>query len=182
MFIDLALFCWITLSLLVGAGLLHLLPHLGRAGEELSNACCKAPLLDGIVSYFTILPLIVGPLIAGWVGLFSGLLAQLATLLIWQTVHEIVHRDAVKGPRIIKLLNKKFGAVRNLTAVYITGFATPIFWFVRLAELILYPPLVKLVNFPAYNSGEWISVSRQKFTGLVGHDLIWCLYCDWMTG
>jgi hypothetical protein len=25
-------------------------------------------------------------------------------------------------------------------------------------------------------------VSRQKFGGLVGHDLIWCLYCDWMTG
>jgi thiol-disulfide isomerase/thioredoxin len=25
-------------------------------------------------------------------------------------------------------------------------------------------------------------VSRQKFEGLVGQDLIWCLYCDWMTG
>jgi len=25
-------------------------------------------------------------------------------------------------------------------------------------------------------------VSRHKFDGLVGHDLIWCLYCDWMTG
>jgi hypothetical protein len=30
--------------------------------------------------------------------------------------------------------------------------------------------------------GEWVTVSRQKFDGLVGHDLIWCLYCDWMTG
>jgi hypothetical protein len=27
-----------------------------------------------------------------------------------------------------------------------------------------------------------VNVSRQKFAGLVGHDLIWCLYCDWMTG
>jgi hypothetical protein len=27
-----------------------------------------------------------------------------------------------------------------------------------------------------------VNVSRQKFRGLVGHDLIWCLYCDWMTG
>ena len=27
-----------------------------------------------------------------------------------------------------------------------------------------------------------MNVSRQKFSGLVGHDLIWCLYCDWMTG
>ncbi len=25
-------------------------------------------------------------------------------------------------------------------------------------------------------------MSRHKFEGLVGHDLIWCLYCDWMTG
>jgi hypothetical protein len=42
--------------------------------------------------------------------------------------------------------------------------------------------LRRLTRFPRYNSAEWIAVSRQKFTGLVGHDLIWCLYCDWMTG
>jgi hypothetical protein len=27
-----------------------------------------------------------------------------------------------------------------------------------------------------------VNVTRQKFDGLVGHDRIWCLYCDWMTG
>jgi hypothetical protein len=27
-----------------------------------------------------------------------------------------------------------------------------------------------------------VNVSRHKFSGLVGHDRIWCLYCDWMTG
>ena len=26
------------------------------------------------------------------------------------------------------------------------------------------------------------TTSRESFDGLVGHDLIWCLYCDWMTG
>ena len=166
----------------MGAGLLHLLPRMGQAGERLSDACCRAPLLDGIVCYFTILPLIVGPLVAGWWGLLCAILAQLATLLIWQTIHEAVHREAVKGPRIVKVLNKKVGAFRNLTAVYITGFATPIFWFVRIAQLTIYPPLVWLVNLPAYNAADWVSVSRQKFSGLVGHDLIWCLYCDWMTG
>jgi len=176
------LFCWIALGLLTLAGFLHLLPRLGRAGQGLSDACCRAPLLDAVVCYFTILPLIVGPLVSGWAGLFSAALAQLTTLLIWQTIHEAVHRESTKGPRIIKVLNRKFGPVRNLTAVYITGFATPVFWFVRMGELILYPPLVKLVNLPAYNAGDWINVSRQKFTGLVGHDLIWCLYCDWMTG
>ena len=135
MLIDWPLFCWITLGLLVAASLLHLLPYSGKARESLLDACCRAPLLDGIVCYFTILPLVVGPLVSGWAGLVSGAFAQLATLLIWQTIHEAVHRDATKGPRIIKVLNRKFGAVRNLTAIYITGFAIPIFWFVRMARI-----------------------------------------------
>lgn len=168
MLIDWPLFCWITLGLLVAASLLHLLPYSGKARESLLDACCRAPLLDGIVCYFTILPLVVGPLVSGWAGLVSGAFAQLATLLIWQSIHEAVHRDATKGPRIIKVVNKKFGAVRNLTAIYITGFAIPIFWLIRMAQLILYPPIVRLVNFPAYNARDWISVSRQKFSGLVG--------------
>jgi hypothetical protein len=46
----------------------------------------------------------------------------------------------------------------------------------------VYPPLTWLVRLPRYRSSEWVNVSRQKFDGLVGHDLIWCLYCDWMTG
>ncbi|HEY5791749.1 MAG TPA: hypothetical protein VIS74_00530 [Chthoniobacterales bacterium] len=171
-----------TLGLLAGAGLLHLLPRLGPGGRRLSEACCRAPLLDAIVAYFTVLPLIAGPLCAGWTGLFLAILAQLTTVLVWQTLHEAVHRDAVKGPRIIKVLNKKFGAFRNLTAVYVTALATPIFWFVRMGELIVYPPLVWLVHLPPYKAADWINVSRQKFSGLVGHDLIWCLYCDWMTG
>ena len=180
---NLLLFCSMTLGLLMGAGLLHLLPRMGQAGERLSDACCRAPLLDVIVCYFTILPLIVGPLARGLERLIrSAIVAQLATLLIWQTIHEAVHRDAVKGPRIVKVLNKKFGPVRNITAVYITAFATPIFWFVRIAQMTIYPPLVRLVNLPSYKAADWVSVSRQKFSGLVGHDLIWCLYCDWMTG
>jgi hypothetical protein len=179
---SLLLFCSITIALLTGAALLHLLPRMGKAGERLSDSCCRAPLLDVIVCYLTILPLIVGPLVAGWSGLFIGIAAQLATLLIWQTIHETVHRDAAKGPRIVKVLNKKFGPVRNIAAVYITAFATPIFWLVRIAQMTIYPPLVYLVNLPSYKAADWVSVSRQKFSGLVGHDLIWCLYCDWMTG
>ena len=38
------------------------------------------------------------------------------------------------------------------------------------------------VGLPKYKSGDWVNVSRHKFQGLIGHDLIWCLYCDWMTG
>src|SRR5205823_7310207 len=58
----------------------------------------------------------------------------------------------------------------------------PLFWLVRLGQVFIYPPLIWLVRFPRYDQGDWINVSRQKFSGLVGHDLIWCLYCDWMTG
>lgn len=56
------------------------------------------------------------------------------------------------------------------------------FWLVRVAEVTIYPLIARLVNFPRYPSSEWARVSRHKFCGLVGHDLIWCLYCDWMTG
>ena len=52
----------------------------------------------------------------------------------------------------------------------------------RLAEIFVYAPLPWLVGLPKYKHSEWVNVSRQKFQGLVGHDLIWCLYCDWMTG
>ena len=38
------------------------------------------------------------------------------------------------------------------------------------------------MRLPKYRTAEWVNVSRHKFEGLVGHDLIWCLYCDWMTG
>jgi hypothetical protein len=62
---DFLLFFSITLGLLLGAGLLHLLPRMGQAGKRLSEAACRAPLLDVVVCYFTVLPLIIGPLVAG---------------------------------------------------------------------------------------------------------------------
>ena len=182
MFGSLLVFFLVTFMLLAAAGLLHLNPRLGEAGRRFSDACSRAPLLDVVVGYFTIVPWIVGPAIAGWLGLLSAILAQLATLLIWQFVHEALHRHVARGPRIIKVLNENFGAFRNLTALYLTGCAVPIFCLIRIAQLVLYPNLVRLVQFPSYNAGEWINVSRQKFNGLVGHDLVWCLYCDWMTG
>jgi hypothetical protein len=66
--------------------------------------------------------------------------------------------------------------------VWVTSVCTPVFCLVRMAELFVYPPLTLLVGLPKYDHAEWVNVSRQKFEGLVGHDLIWCLYCDWMTG
>src|SRR5262245_19550612 len=171
-----------TFALLVMAALRDFLPRLGRVGRQVSDAACRAPLLDWVITYLTVAPLIVGPLLAGWPGFGAAIVAQLLTLLIWTFAHELAHPEARGKPRIVTTINRKVGAFRNITAVYVTAIVTPLFFLVRLAELLVYPPLTWLVHLPAYNHAEWVSVSRHKFSGLVGHDRIWCLYCDWMTG
>ena len=87
-----------------------------------------------------------------------------------------------KGPTLKNTLNQIVGPTRNHTGLLISLLALPILLSVRFGEIFIYPLLVWTLNFPKYKSGDWINVSRQKFNGLVGHDLIWCLYCDWMTG
>jgi hypothetical protein len=169
-------------AILLGAGVLHLLPRLGAPGRSFSAAFCRAPLLDIPITYFTVLPLIVGPIVAGWRGFAGAIVGQVAGVLVWTAIHEIVHRKQTRGARIVKVINRAVGPARNYTATWVTALATPVFWIVRVAELIVYPPLVWLVDLPRYKHADWVNVSRQKFRGLVGHDLIWCLYCDWMTG
>ncbi len=172
----------VLLCLLMLAGLLHLLPRLGSPGRWISAQCQHAPGLDVLVTIFTMLPWVLGAVWFGWQGGVAGVVGQVVTLLVWSFLHECAHAKAVKGPRILKVLNSRVGRFRNHLAVWITALAVPMFWLVRLAEWVVYPPLVVLVRFPRYPQGEWVNVSRQKFDGLVGWDLIWCLYCDWMTG
>lgn len=180
---DLWLTFFVSLAaLLAAAGLLHLIPRLGPPGRGLANWLCRAPGLDLLVTYFTIAPPVVGGIINGWRGILLGVAAQVLSVMIWTPLHELANPEGRKGPRIVHTLNKLVGPVRNHTAVWITALAVPVFWVIRVAEWVIYPPLVPLVKFPRYKSGEWVNVSRQKFKGLVGHDLIWCLYCDWMTG
>ena len=169
-------------AIVLMAGLLHLLPRLGSAGRRVADACCRAPGLDWIVTYFTVAPMIVGTALFGWRGFLAGVGAQIIGMYIWQFAHELANREAMRGPRIVKTLNRKVGAVQNLVAVWLTAIVTPAFWLVRLAEAFIYPPITWLVGLPKYKGSDWVMVSRQKFSGLVGHDLIWCLYCDWMTG
>ena len=89
---------------------------------------------------------------------------------------------ARRGPRIVTFLNALVGPWRNFLAVWVTALVVPVFWIIRVSELVVYPCLIRLIRFPRYRQAEWVNVSRHKFTNLVGHDLIWCLYCDWMTG
>jgi hypothetical protein len=166
----------------VMAMVLTLLPRLGGAGRAISGAFARAPLLDLIVAMLTWMPWIAGGVIAGWLGLPAVIIGQYVGMQAWVFTHEAMNRQASRGPRIVKFLNMRFGRVRNHLALWVTLIALPAFWSVRLAEIFCYPLFVWLLRFPRYKQGEWVNVSRHKFEGLVGHDLIWCLYCDWMTG
>jgi len=168
--------------LLFGAGLLHLLPKLGRMGRSISDVFCRAPLLDVLVTYFTVAPLIAGPIYGRFGGLLGAIAGQFLALILWSLLHEAFNPQIRKHPRIISVINRRVGAFRNLAAVYWTAWVVPVFWLIRMAEILIWPALVWLVEFPRYRHADWVNVSRHKFAGLVGHDLIWCLYCDWMTG
>ena len=171
---------WITfaadLALAVGATLLP------RYKPAVTEKLCRAPWLDWLVASFTCLPWIIALALGGWLALLGAILGQLAVLSVWTALHELMYQKEVDGPRIVKFLNSTVGTWQNLVALYVTLIALPGFLFVRIMQVICYWPLVKLLGFPRYNSADWINVSRHKFEGLVGHDLVWCLYCDWMTG
>src|SRR5580658_6842707 len=85
-------------SLLVGAGFLHLLPRLGGPGRRASEALCRAPGLDVLITYFTIAPMFFGPIVAGWRGFAGAIVGQVAGVLIWTWLHELAHRKAMRGP------------------------------------------------------------------------------------
>ena len=128
------------------------------------------------------IPWVYGIAAGGFRGLLAALVAQLIALNIFAFVHEMANRDSRNGPGIAHFHNRRVGWIRNNAAVWSTVLVIPLFSLIRLAEVVVYPILIWTVNFPRYNHGDWINLSRQKFSGLIGYDLIWCLYCDWMTG
>ena len=174
-------------SLALLALLLHLFPKLGAPGRAIAAQCVKAPGLDLLITIFQIAPLVGGAIYAGWWGMLGALVGMLVAYFAWVWAHELTHRRAMRGPRIVRTMNGVLGGgfkgrLRNHAGVWATALALPIFWFIRAGEVFVYPLLILFLDFPRYKSSEWVAVSRQKFSGLVGHDLIWCLYCDWMTG
>ncbi|MGY6528945.1 MAG: hypothetical protein ACXITR_03365 [Cyanobacterium sp.] len=174
------LYLYLVLFLILGISILHLLPRLGDTGKKLSDRLCYAPGIDLALAYFMPLPLLIGSIIAQWQGVGIALLAEFTSLWIWIFAHESLHTRPKSN--IHSTLSTMVGKWRNHLAVWITALAIPLFWLVRLAEIVVYPPLTWLVKLPKYEAKEWVNVSRQKFEGLIGYDLIWCLYCDWMTG
>jgi hypothetical protein len=168
-----------ALSVGLVAAVLTLVPRLSRG---VADAFSCAPLLDLWIALLTWIPWVAACVIAGWIGLAGALVGQILALGAWCLAHEMMYRHAARGPRIVKFINRTVGRWRNHLALWVTLIALPGFWFIRVVQIVAYWPLVVLLNFPKYKQSEWINVSRQKFEGLIGHDLVWCLYCDWMTG
>jgi len=172
----------VTVVLLASASVLHLIVSVDRGEKKFSAALRRAPVLDWLITYFMIFPLIVCPAVFGWSGILGSVVGQVLSVNIWMWIHEWTHPQGRGGPRIMNVLNRLIGRWRNQAALWLTVTISPVLWLVRMVEVFAYPPLRLLVGFPRYDQGEWVNLSRQKFNGLVGHDLLWCLYCDWMTG
>jgi hypothetical protein len=155
---------------------------MGRMPKWLGDTFARAPALDFVVAAFTWVPWVAASSKYGWPGFFGSLVGQAGCYFAWIFYHEGMHQEAVRGPRIVKVINRTVGRWQNHAALIGTLIALPGFWHFRLLEYCVYPLLVWLLKFPKYKHGEWVNVSRYKFDGLVGFDLFWCLYCDWMTG
>lgn len=176
-------------ALLALTGLLH---AIGNYAPGLARLLRQAPGLDVVVFSFLVAPPVVAVgLWAGmdaydrpglWLLVVVAILAQSTTLVAWSFLHEMHPKHRGTRRTIFGTLNRAVGGWRNHLAVWWTCMAAPLFVLVRIAEYLVYPPLTWLVRLPKYRDADWINVSRTKFDGLVGYDLIWCLYCDWMTG
>lgn len=181
----------VFIGILLLAGFLQLAGRLGATGRRLVEAASRAPLLDAVVFWYTTAPLLAalalgifgyGGVLWTLAALATAVMAQAAAMMTWIALHELANPRARRGPRIVSSLNRAVGPWRNNLAVWWTAWAIPVFMIVRIAELLVYPPLIWLINLPRYNQAEWVNVSRHKFEGLIGYDRLWCLYCDWMTG
>jgi SUF system NifU family Fe-S assembly protein len=174
--------------LLIGAGTLALamgltlLPWLPRVGQKFVDRLSYAPAVDVVIALLTVAPWLTGGLIWGWIGVAGALVGQVAALYLWIIIHELIHRQAARGPRLVRVHHRLVGRLRNQLSLGLTVVGVPVLWAVRLPEIFGYPLLVWLLGFPRYRHREWVSLTRHKFQDLVGHDLVWCLYCDWMTG
>jgi hypothetical protein len=140
----------------------------------------RAPGLDVWVGLLIWIPWVVWAWQGGWAGLFGCLLGQYAGLQVFCILH--TNASGHRGGQIRRTLDRIVGPPANHAGLLATVPALPIFLGIRVGEVLFYPLLVWILRFPRINHAEWINVSRQKVDGLVGHDLVWCLYCDWMTG
>jgi hypothetical protein len=155
---------------------------LTRLAYAITEKVAQAPVLDFFVSLFTWIPWVAGARMHGWQGLLSAILAQILFLHAFCLVDRAL-RGRKSGSRTLTDAQAHLlGPIRNQLALLMTTPAVAAFALVRLVEILTYPTVAWLAKLPRYNSSEWINLSRHKYDGLIGYDLVWCWYCDWMTG
>src|SRR5580765_4514079 len=71
---------------------------IAKASGKLANFCARAPVLDLLVAAITWVPWVWACVFGGWTGLAGALLGQLAGSYIWCFSHEMLHREAARGP------------------------------------------------------------------------------------
>ena len=151
-----------------------------RLAYAVSSKITRAPLLDGFVSLFTWIPWAAGAWMGGWSGVLAALAAQILGIHGFCLIDRLVRGK--KGRTLTDAQGRVLGPVRNQLALLATTPAVVVFVGVRLIEIIVYPPVAWLAKLPRYRHGDWVNLSRHKYDGLIGYDLLWCWYCDWMTG
>ncbi len=151
-----------------------------RVAFAITEKVATAPWLDLFVSFFTWMPWAAGAWISGWPGVAAAVVAQLAFLHVFCLVHRALRGR--KGRTLTDAQARILGPFRNQLCLMVQTPAILVFAQVRIATILLYPPVAWLGKLPTYKSSEWVNLSRHKYDGLIGYDLLWCWYCDWMTG
>jgi hypothetical protein len=145
-----------------------------------TDKIAQAPVLDFFISLFTWIPWVAGWMRMGWLGVVAAVVAQVLFLHAFCLVHRALRGR--KGRTLTDAQGRVLGPVRNQLCLLVQTPAVFAFVGIRAAELILYPAIAALGRLPTYRQGEWVNLSRHKYDGLIGYDLVWCWYCDWMTG
>ena len=153
---------------------------LTRIAYAISEKIAQAPLLDFFISLFTWLPWVAGALLYGWRGIVASVIAQILFLHLFCLVHRALRGK--KGRTLTDAQGAILGPVRNQLCLMVQTPAILVFVQIRMAEILIYPPIAWLGKLPTYKASEWVNLSRHKYDGLIGYDLLWCWYCDWMTG
>ncbi|TVQ78632.1 MAG: hypothetical protein EA369_06420 [Bradymonadales bacterium] len=158
--------------------------YLGLQSNSLAERFRKVPILDFWVAVFVWLPPLFSALYMGIAGFLVSVVTQSIYLAIFCRIHSWLAylRSGSQGGRLLKVLGSSVGTVKVLAGFYFTLLALPCFLVVRFGQIFLYPLLQFSLGFPRYIHSDFIQVSRHKFQGLVGIDLLWCLYCEWAAG
>jgi hypothetical protein len=70
-------------------------------------------------------------------GIAGAIVGQIIVVLLWVRGHELAHREAARGPRLVKVHTRLVGWWRNHAALWFSALALPPLWLVRFAEILL---------------------------------------------